>query len=432
MKLEVKITSGPTNGPISFTIQMAKRQYSDPKLYIPRVKGKPSVAPGKRWYVWFLWRNPETDKLDIKIKFSKGINQYKTVKERTQIGKSLVKAYTIALEKGWNPVDKSISKKKKKPEYKIYTLRSGLNYALELKTRNVKESTRIDYEYRVSVFINWAEKESKAGLELDKFTLNDFYDFMDYLELEYVNKKTKKKLSNTSIGNTKRVISSLFTELKNRRLIEHNFIKDIPTIKSKPIKNRPFTFNELQDIKKYLEIHDPYMISFLSFMIYPLLRPREICRLKIEDLNTRDWILGVETKTENRSYSRIIEKLKPAIEAMKIDGLPGGYSLFTPENKPGVWETTREDSRATYFSRRFGKALGKMGFGKEYSLYSVRHSAIGDLFNGKQKEGLSEREIIYQLMPLTGHKSEAGLRNYLRDIKSVLPPDHSGVYTIDF
>lgn len=73
-----------------------------------------------------------------------------------------------------------------------------------------------------------------------------------------------------------------------------------------------------------------------------------------------------------------------------------------------------------------------MGFGKEYSLYSVRHSAIGDLYIGKQKEGLSDREIIHQLMPLTGHKSEAGLRNYLRDIKSVLPPDHSGFYTIDF
>lgn len=167
-------------------------------------------------------------------------------------------------------------------------------------------------------------------------------------------------------------------------------------------------------------------------MIYPLLRPREICRLKIEDLNTRDWILGVETKTENRSYSRIIEKMKPAIETMKIDGFPGGYSLFTPENKPGVWETSREDSKAIYFSRRFGKVLKGLGFGKEYSLYSVRHSAIGDLFHGKQKEGLSEREIIYQLMPLTGHKSEAGLRNYLRDIKSVLPPDHSDIYTINF
>ncbi len=430
MKVELKITTGPTNEPTSFTIEMDKRQYSDPKLYIPKINGKPSVGPGKRWYVWFLWRNPESKKLDIKIKFSKGINTFKTVKERKKVGTALVKAYSKALDAGWNPIHKTVTKR---VVQESYTLKTGLQHALELKCRNVKEATRIDYEHRLDTFFTWTDQNHKSGLLLEKFTLQDFYSYLDYLELEYKNKRTGKGLSNTSIGNTKRVISSLFTELKNRRLIQHNFIKDIPTIKSKPIKNRPFTYNELQDIKNYLQAHDPYMISFLSFMIYPLLRPREICRLKIEDLNTRDWIIGVETKTENRSYSRIIQKMRPAIEAMKIEGLPGGYSLFTPENKPGVWETSREDSRVTYFSRqRFRKVLDAMGFGKEYSLYSVRHSAIGDLYIGKQKEGLSEREIIYQLMPLTGHKSEAGLRNYLRDIKSVLPPDHSGVYTIDF
>lgn len=209
------------------------------------------------------------------------------------------------------------------------------------------KATRIDYEHRLDAFFTWTDLNHKSGLLLEKFTLQDFYSYMDYLELEYKNKRTGKGLSNTSIGNTKRVISSLFTELKNRRLIQHNFIKDIPTIKSKPIKNRPFTYNELQDIKKYLVVHD-----------------REICRLKIEDLNTRDWIIEVETKTENRSYSRIIQKMRPAIEAMKIEGLPGGYSLFTPENKPGIWETSREDSRVTYFSRQRFKSTGCNGLWK--------------------------------------------------------------------
>lgn len=431
MKIEVRITNEPTNEPTSFIIKMDKRQFSDPKLYIPKEKGRPTVAPGKRWYVWFMWRNPETDKMDLKIKHYREINTYKTVKERKYAGEAIKRAYNIALNNGYNPLDKNFEKEKKEKK-KIYTLRTGLKYALDLKCRNVKQSTRIDYEFRVSVFMDWAVKKFKAGLELDKFTLNDFYEFLDYLELEYVNKKTKKRLSNTSIANTKRVISSLFTELKNRRLIDHNFIKDIPTIKSKPQKNRPFTFSELQDIKKHLQVHDPYLIFFLSFMIYPVLRPREICRLKIEDLNTRDWIIGVETKTEVRSYSRIIEKMKPTIEAMNIKGLPGKFSLFTPGNKPNVWITSREDSKTSYFSRRFRKVLDALGFGEEYSLYSVRHSAIGDLFLGKQKEGLSEKEIIYQLMPITGHKSEAGLRNYLRSIKTVLPPDHSKNYSIDF
>jgi hypothetical protein len=35
-------------------------------------------------------------------------------------------------------------------------------------------------------------------------------------------------------------------------------------------------------------------------------------------------------------------------------------------------------------------------------------------------------------MPITGHKSEAGLKNYLRNIKIALPPDHSEIYSLEF
>ena len=429
MKVELKITTGPTNEPASFTIEMDKRQYSDPKLYIPRINGKPSAAPGKRWYVWFLWRNPETKKLDIKIKFSKGINTFKTVKERKKVGSALVKAYSTALDAGWNPILKTVTKEK---ETIVYTLKSALKYALEIKCRDVKESTQTDYSHRLDMFFDWSDNNYMSGKPLEKFQLNDFYQFLDYLQLEYVNKKTGKNISNTSIDNTKRVISALFTELKNKRLIEYNFIKDIPKIKSKPVKNRPFSHSEIKEIKSYLEKNDPYLIYFISFMIYPLLRPREITRLKIRDLNTKDWILGVETKTEDFSYSRIINKMKPVIDSMNIAGLPGDFSLFTYEDKPGVWQPEKLSSKVTYFSNRFKKVKKALGLRPEYGLYSFRHSAIGDLYNGLQKSGLSEREVLYKLMPITGHKSEAGLKNYLRNIKIALPPDHSEIYSLEF
>ncbi len=429
MKVELKITAGPTNEPTSFTIEMDKRQYSDPKLYIPKINGKPSVAPAKRWYVWFLWRNPETKKLDIKIKFSKGINTFKTVKERKKVGSALVKAYSTALDAGWNPIHKTVTKNVEKESY---TLKSALKYALEIKCRDVKESTQTDYSHRLDMFFDWADNNYMSGKPLEKFQLNDFYQFLDYLQLEYVNKKTGKNISNTSIDNTKRVISALFTELKNKRLIEYNFIKDIPKIKSKPVKNRPFSHSEIKEIKSYLEKNDPYLIYFISFMIYPLLRPREITRLKIRDLNTKDWILGVETKTEDFSYSRIINKMKPVIDSMDIVGLPGDFSLFTYEDKPGVWQPEKLSSKVTYFSNRFKKVKKALGLGPEYGLYSFRHSAIGDLYNGLQKSGLSEREVLYKLMPITGHKSEAGLKNYLRNIKIALPPDHSEIYSLEF
>lgn len=35
-------------------------------------------------------------------------------------------------------------------------------------------------------------------------------------------------------------------------------------------------------------------------------------------------------------------------------------------------------------------------------------------------------------MPITKHRSEAGIRNYLRDIKQSIPRDHSDMFTINF
>ena len=55
MKKDKKDKNAPRNVPaysvISLEISMAQKRWSQPKLYIPRVNGKPSVAPGKRWYV---------------------------------------------------------------------------------------------------------------------------------------------------------------------------------------------------------------------------------------------------------------------------------------------------------------------------------------------------------------------------------------------
>tara|TARA_B100000678_G_scaffold264136_1_gene247463 strand:- start:32114 stop:33403 length:1290 start_codon:yes stop_codon:yes gene_type:complete len=429
MKIEVNISSVQTPVQTSYSIDMTQRKYSDVHIYVAKDKnGKPSVAPGKQWHVWFLWENPDTGKRDIKKMYKRGVNRYKTVKERKIACESLKKALENLLDRGWNPQDKKIEKSNRSN----YTLREGVNYALQLKTGNAKESTAKDYEFRTKVFSEWADKNGKSGLPLQKFGIDDFYQFMDYLELDYKNKKTGKRLSNTSIDNTKRVISALFSELKKKRLITNNFIKDIPKLKAEPLKNRPFSHSQIVKIKQYLEKEDPYLIPFIAFLMYPLLRPIEVTRLRVKDLNTEDWILGVETKTEAFSYRKIIKKLQPVVEKMNIENCPGSYYLFTLHDRPGEWETKKEASKVTHFSNRFKKVKAALGFGEEYGLYSFRHTSIGDLYNEFQKKGLSEQEIIFKLMPITRHKSEGGLRNYLRNIKIALPADHSDIYSIDF
>jgi len=167
-------------------------------------------------------------------------------------------------------------------------------------------------------------------------------------------------------------------------------------------------------------------------MLYTILRPREICRLRVKDLHREQSFLSVETKTDESSHRRIIEKLKPTLDAMQLDKSPGEYHIFSNMNRPRDWSEVDLKSRVDHFGERFRKIKTEMGFGREYSLYSFRHTAIMDLFHSLQRSGMGEQEILFKLMPITQHKSVAGIKNYLRQHKKSIPPDHSDIYTLEF
>ena len=82
----------------NFTIDLKDKNYTTPKLYVPKVvvKGKkvPTIAPGKRWYVYFRYHG----KL---YKFYKKLNNLKTVAERRKYGMALAEVYVELLNRGW-------------------------------------------------------------------------------------------------------------------------------------------------------------------------------------------------------------------------------------------------------------------------------------------------------------------------------------------
>ncbi|MBT0607664.1 tyrosine-type recombinase/integrase [Aequorivita echinoideorum] len=410
---------------------MAKKRYSTPKLFIPRVKGRPSVATGKNWYVSFYWRSDPNGPLDKKITFLKGINRLPTAKERRAAGKQLCKAYEKMLERGWNPVTKE-TKSVKKSKTRNLTVNEALTFALKIKTKNRKGTTSSGYEQHLNRFLDWAKIEGYFGMEISRFSLDNFYDFFDWLRNDYTNEKTGKNLAGTSINNHKRSLSALFTTLKNERILPVNFIKDIPDVDQSPVNNKAFTLEELKAIKLKLQDEDPYLIHFISFILYALLRPREICRLQVKDIQLDQNFLSVETKTDALSVRRIIDKMKPTIEALHLENEPPSFHIFSNMNRPRDWSDAKLKSRVDHFGERFRKIKNEMGFGSEYSIYSFRHTAIMDLFHSLQKRGMGEQEILFKLMPITQHKSVAGIKNYLRQHKKSIPPDHSEIYTIDF
>jgi integrase len=161
------------------------------------------------------------------------------------------------------------------------------------------------------------------------------------------------------------------------------------------------------------------------------LRPREIIRLTMDNINLREKYLQVETKTKRKATKKLVGPIVDFLRAIDIDNLPGDAHLFTKNGVVEVW-TAKEKTKVDYFGNRFEKVKNHFKFSKDYGIYSFRHTAAIDLFYSFMKQGLTEHESILKLMPITGHATETALRNYLRDVGGMLPKDYGADYTLEF
>ena len=96
--------------------------------------------------------------------------------------------------------------------------------------------------------------------------------------------------------------------------------------------------------------------------------------------------------------------------------------LFTPERIGGEWDIDEINKRDA-FSKRFKVVKNHFGLGKEYGLYSFRHTSITKLYRQFRKN-MSAFEAKSHLKLITGHTTMTALEQYLRDIDAQLPADY--------
>lgn len=423
---KIIIDTEPANEPTTIQIKFGMRQFSEVKLYIPLVDGKPSVLPNHRWYVYFYYRNPITKKMQKFTDYCK-MNGYKTVQERKLIGKAWIDTYTEMLNKGANPFE-SKSIKPVTFDQVTYTVKTGLEYAYKNKLGSWKESTAGDYKTRLGVFMEWVyinQLESLDIRELKEVHIIGFINWLMYPAPE------GRGVGGTSQDNYKRCLSGLFGKLKKDRIIPKNIVLEIETKKDDPIKNTPFTGQEVKDIRDYLLQNDIQLYNFIKFVIYTFLRPVEIVRLTVDNINLKEKYLQVETKTKRKAIKKLVGPIIDFFEEINVSQLPSKANVFTNSGKVEVW-TASEKTKVDHFGNKFKKVKTHFKFNENYGIYSFRHTAALDLFYSFMKNGMTEHEAILKLMPITGHASETALRKYLRDVGGMLPKDYGADYTLEF
>ncbi|WP_250434740.1 tyrosine-type recombinase/integrase [Hanstruepera flava] len=421
-----------------------KKEFSTPKIYTA------NNDLSKRWYVYFSFRNPETGKLKRQTPIYGEANKYKTKEERLAVLTILRQVLQKLLRQGYNPyqdnetlyresqekdpttvVNKNLEYTKdsirqdnndiaNKVEVKETpieelgaTLQEAFDFDFVIKKKTLQASSLRSYGSHIKIFKEWLnnnKKDVKYIKQVNKAMVSAFL-------LEIMTKTSARNRNNYRAS-----LSSFFSTLEEHEMVRENFIKIIKNLKTKTTRNKTYTKIQQQEIFDHLENEDPTLLLFIKFVSYNFLRPIEVCRLKIGDINAENRTLSFKAKNSPLKTKIIPEVLwgdLPNLDEHKPENF-----LFTPEGIGGEWETTADNKR-NYFSKRFKRVVkDKFGLGEEYGLYSFRHTYITKLYRELRKT-LTPFETKSYLMQITGHSTMLALEQYLRDIDAELPEDYS-------
>ncbi|GGK37961.1 MULTISPECIES: tyrosine-type recombinase/integrase [Flavobacteriaceae] len=378
-----------------------KKNYSIPKIY----HGGEDYDLAKRWYVYYSYRHPETGKLVRQAPIFANFNRlHKSKRERLKNFNILRESLESLLKDGYSPYET-------KPIENEFSANSALDFALELKEKSVSRSTYKGYYNRVQVF-----KKYLKGKGLDNGNIKSIGK---KIVTEFLNNILKNS-SASNRNNYRQDLSAVFSVLVENDYIEYNFIEKIKKLTSKPTRNKTYSLDKVDEIYKELETSDPLLLLFIKFVSYNFLRPVEVVRLKVKDINLKEGTLTVRAKNKQHKTKIIPEILTK--ELNKLDLKNPEHYLFTPEGV-GKWER-EESGKRSYFGNRFNKVKKKLDIGSGYTVYSFRHTFITKLYRELRKQH-SKSETENKLMLITGHSTLVALQKYLRDIDAELPEDFS-------
>jgi integrase len=427
------------------------KKFSEPRIYTGGVditiwnelsKEAQNQALSKDWYIYYKFMDDATGKLKRMPNIKGGCNRYKTKKDRIKILSQLRDALEYLLEKGLNPyqeantellvVNKPNPSKtqttteqtkekeivtleivKTEPVEQVLSIKDAFDYALKVKKKSLNPTSYLNFAGRINRF----KKALDQNAPITSLTRKQTNAYLNSI-LESTSARNR--------NNTRIDLSSLFEVLTNDEIIPENFIKRINTLKTKPERNKTYTPDMQQNIYAYLEKNDPLLLLFIKFISYNFLRPVEVCRLKVGDLDISDRKLYVRAKNKAVKIKIIPDILIQ--ELPDLSHLKSTDFLFTPTKIGGEWIAT-ENNRRDHFSKRFKNIVkDHFGLGADYGMYSFRHTFITKLYRELRKK-YSPFEAKSILMNITGHSTMSALELYLRDIDAELPEDYSHLLT---
>ena len=146
----------------------------------------------------------------------------------------------------------------------------------------------------------------------------------------------------------------------------------------------------MQRLHDWLDAHNRPFLLVCYFLHYMLIRPKEICRLRLQDINVAKQTVYIDGQISKNKKSGVVTLPTPILE-MLVDldyfNAPTSYYIFSTGFRPGP-KLCSERSYRHYWNNEIVPALK---FPKEYKFYSLKDTGITNMLR-KNVDTVSVRD----------------------------------------
>ncbi len=243
---------------------------------------------------------------------------------------------------------------------------------LKDRKKEVRHATYLSYHSGCNVLKEYIGKKLKGCRSID-FNKVHALEYMNYLQED-------RGVSNRTYNNYLKQLRLLW-----EWMIAHCYCKENPfkTIKArrKELKKRIVIKQDRRaDIQRYLEAHDPAFLIFVELVFFALMRPMEIRRCRISQINFSGHYILIpadQAKCWKERPAPLSDELLGRIRAY-LDRYPHKHDdyLFSSWFRPGAIMTSH---KAVW--KRWAKVVRALGLADGQTVYSLRDSGIVDMLH---------------------------------------------------
>ncbi len=284
------------------------------------------------------------------------------------------------------------------------TLNDAFSHFIKhLEKKNARKRSIRQYGF---VFKKFSEFNKSRGIHnplIFKITRDHIEYYLDRLmDQEGLSARSR----NNHLGFLKTIFIYAYKQLAPDHIGEPPICK-ISKIPTSVGRNIAFSDDQISELTKYMAIHDPDVLFLCQFMYYTLARPGEIAQLKVKHIgmirNNCIFIPGEVSKNRMDRHVEITPALGRILQKRGIYEQDPENFIISPTYSDG-----KKPKNPKKIGSGFRKVLDKLGYSKDYTLYSWKHTGVVKAW----KAGMSQASIQTQM----GHTNTASFQAYIKSL----------------